>query len=54
MSKTFSVVIIGSGNVAEALAQACSEAWGVEIVAVVARNEERGRHIAQLADSVYV
>lgn len=54
MSKTFSVVIIGSGNVAEALAQACSEAWGVEIVAVVARNEERGRHIAQLADTEYV
>ena len=54
MSKTFSVVIIGSGNVAEALAQACSEAWGVELLAVVARNEERGRHIAKLADTEYI
>ena len=54
MSKTFSVVIIGSGNVAEALAQACCEAWGVELLAVVARNEERGRHIAKLADTEYI
>lgn len=45
------VVVIGSGNVAESLAQAITEAEGLELVQVFARNEERGRKVAELADS---
>ena len=43
------VVVLGSGNVAESLAQAIAEADGVELVQVFARNEERGRKVAELA-----
>ncbi|MBQ5647519.1 MAG: DUF2520 domain-containing protein [Alistipes sp.] len=43
------IVIIGSGNVAESLAQAVAEADGVELVQLFARNEERGRKVAELA-----
>ena len=43
------VVIIGSGNVAESLAQAIAEAEGLTLVQVFARNEERGRKVAELA-----
>ena len=43
------IVIIGSGNVAENLAQAVAEAEGLELVQVFARNEERGRKVAELA-----
>ena len=42
------VVIIGSGNVAEALVVALTEAK-VEVVQVYARNAERGRAVAALA-----
>ena len=45
------VVVIGSGNVAESLAQAIAEAEGLELVQVFARNEERGRKVAELAHS---
>ncbi len=43
------VVVIGSGNVAESLAQAVAEAEGLALVQVFARNEERGRRVAELA-----
>lgn len=43
------VVIVGSGNVAESLAQAVAEAKDLELVQVFARNEERGRKVAELA-----
>lgn len=45
------IVIVGSGNVAESLAQAVAEAKGLELVQVFARNEERGRKVAELAHS---
>ena len=43
------IVIVGSGNVAESLAQAIAEAKGLELVQIFARNEERGRKVAELA-----
>jgi len=43
------VVIVGSGNVAESLAQAIAEAEVLDLVQVFARNEERGRKVAALA-----
>uniref|UniRef100_UPI0040575332 Rossmann-like and DUF2520 domain-containing protein n=1 Tax=Alistipes sp. TaxID=1872444 RepID=UPI0040575332 len=43
------VVVVGSGNVAESLAQAIAEAEGLELVQLFARNEERGRKVAELA-----
>ena len=43
------IVIIGSGNVAENLAQAVAEAENLELVQVFARNEERGRKVAELS-----
>ena len=43
------VIIIGSGNVAESLAQAIAEANELELVQVFARNEERGRKVAELS-----
>ena len=43
------IVVIGSGNVAESLAQAIAETEGLELVQVFARNEERGRKVAELA-----
>lgn len=46
------VVIIGSGNVAEALAVALCEAQ-VEVVQVYARNAERGRAVAALAGAAW-
>lgn len=43
------VVVVGSGNVAESLAQAIAEAEDLDLVQVFARNEERGRKVAELA-----
>jgi predicted short-subunit dehydrogenase-like oxidoreductase (DUF2520 family) len=43
------IVVVGSGNVAESLAQAVAEAEGLELVQIYARNEERGRRVAELA-----
>ncbi len=53
-NKSLTVVVVGSGNVAEAVAVACSEAWGVELLAVVARNEKRGREVAALSNCDYI
>lgn len=43
------VVIIGSGNLAEALARALAAARGLQLVQIHARNEERGREVAHIA-----
>ena len=43
------IVVIGSGNVAESLAQAVAEAEGLQLVQIFARNEERGRKVAELS-----
>ncbi len=48
--KAIRVAIIGSGNVAEALARALRRA-PVEVVQVWARNAERGRKVARLAET---
>lgn len=40
------VVIVGSGNVAEAFALAIADCWGVELCQIVARNKERAAEIA--------
>ena len=45
------VVVIGSGNVAESLAQAIAEAEDLGLVQIFARNEERGRKVAELANT---
>ncbi len=45
------IVVVGSGNVAESLAQAIAEAEGLELVQIFARNEERGRKVAELANT---
>jgi predicted short-subunit dehydrogenase-like oxidoreductase (DUF2520 family) len=45
------IVVVGSGNVAESLAQAIAEANGLELVQIFARNEERGRKVAELANT---
>ena len=42
------VVVIGSGNVAEALVRNVARNEHLELCQVVARNEERGRRLAQL------
>ena len=39
------IVVVGSGNVAESLAQAVAEADGLELVQLFARNEVRGRKV---------
>ncbi len=45
------IVVVGSGNVAESLAQAIAEVEGLELVQLFARNEERGRKVAELANT---
>lgn len=50
---TRDVVIVGSGNVAEALAVAIAKSEGYRVVQVMARNERRGGHIARLAGALY-
>lgn len=47
-SKKYSVVVVGSGNVAEAVAQAVAECDALELREVVARNRERGEAIAAM------
>ena len=44
------VVLIGSGNVAEAYARTLPAVEGVELVQIYARNEVRGRELAALAN----
>lgn len=48
-----SVVIIGSGNVAEAIAVGVAESWALELRQIVARNEERAAAIATLTNTEY-
>ena len=43
------IVVIGSGNVAESLAQAVAEVEELHLVQIFARNEERGRKVAELS-----
>ena len=43
------IVVVGSGNVAEALARAIAKAEGLHLVQIFARNEVRGRAVAELA-----
>lgn len=43
-----SVVVVGSGNVAEAVAWAVADCWGVELRQIVARNAERAAEIAAM------
>lgn len=45
------IVVIGSGNVAESLAQAVANADALELVQVFARNKERGERVAELANT---
>ncbi|MBQ1252768.1 MAG: DUF2520 domain-containing protein [Alistipes sp.] len=47
-SKPLGVVVVGSGNVAEAIAVAIAEAWALELRQVVARNAERAAAIADM------
>ncbi len=47
------VVIVGSGNVAEQLAVTVAAAEELQLVQLVARNENRGRAVAALADTVW-
>lgn len=49
--KDMKVVVVGSGNVAESLAQAVAEAEGLDLVQVFARNEQRGQQVASLANT---
>lgn len=44
----YDVVVVGSGNVAEAFACSLAGCEGVKLCQVYARNEERGRAIAQM------
>lgn len=48
-----SVVIIGSGNVAEVIAVGVAESWALELRQIVARNEERAAAIATLTNTEY-
>lgn len=47
------VVLIGSGNVAESLAQAVAACEGVELAQLYARNAVRGEQVARLAQCAY-
>ena len=49
----YDVVIVGSGNVAEELAVTVAAAPCLRLVQLFARNEERGRKVAELADTVW-
>lgn len=47
------IVVVGSGNVAEALAVRLATSEGVALQQIYARNAERGSHIARLADTTW-
>ena len=49
----YDVVVVGSGNVAEELAVTVAAAPCLRLVQLFARNEERGRKVAELADTVW-
>ena len=48
-----SAVIVGSGNVAEAFARTLAKCDGVVVRQVFSRNEERGRAVAEIADTMW-
>lgn len=52
-NKMLSVVIVGSGNVAEALAVRLGASVGIALQQIYARNAERGSHIARLAGAAW-
>lgn len=52
-NKMLSVVIVGSGNVAEALAVRLGASVGIALQQIYARNAERGSHIARLAGATW-
>ena len=45
-TQPLSVVVVGSGNVAEAVAVAVADTWALELKQVVARNAQRASAIA--------
>lgn len=47
-TQPLSVVVVGSGNVAEAVARAVADTWALELKQVVARNARRAAEIAEL------
>ena len=47
-TQPLSVVVVGSGNVAEAVAMAVADTWALELKQVVARNGQRASAIAEL------
>ncbi len=47
------VVVIGSGNVAEALARAIGRCTGVKLVQLFARNPERGPRVAEIGQTTW-
>lgn len=49
-NKVQDIVVVGSGNVAEAIALACSECPSLSLRQIVARNTERAKQIAQMAE----
>ncbi len=48
-----SAVIVGSGNVAEAFARTLAKCEGVVLRQIFSRNEERGRAIAEIANTMW-
>ena len=52
-NQPISVVVVGSGNVAEAVARGVAESWALELKQVVARNAERAAAIAALTNTDY-
>lgn len=52
-NQTPSVVVIGSGNVAEAVALGVAESWALELRQIVARNAERAAQIAALTNTEF-
>lgn len=49
MNNPRTVVVVGSGNVAESIAVAVADSFSLELVQVVARNEVRAEAVAQVA-----
>ena len=52
-NQPISVVVVGSGNVAEAVARGVAESWALELKQVVARNAERAAAIASLTNTEF-
>ncbi len=53
MSRIERVVLVGSGNVAEALARAIGRCAEVQLVQLFARNPERGREVAEIGQTTW-